>query len=574
VQEAGALSSREQAISNFLSILRLHTIKTQIIAFALLATLIPSLTTGWISYVHNRRFLDEKITQELQHLTSHAARELDLWLKERLYELRVFSTSYVVSENLERAFAAGDQRRHHTAKQRRLGDYLKSVREKFAEFEELAALDPGGQVVVSTAERGGRLSLPENWQVTAQTGQPILGKPLWDEAGKQWTLAIAVPVLAGRQELLGVLAARLNFRGVGKMLQGYARGDAGDLFLITEEGTVLSSSRFSPAELLEIRIPSRIAAKLFSHEGVPEHYRNDRGITVVGTLKGIHQVGWGVVAELDQDKAYAEVFRLRNLTIALIVGLLLVVGFAAYMLGLTIVRPLNRLITAASQVASGNLDVNVPVLGRGELGYTTEVFNHMVTRLRQAREELDAMNRTLRDRNRELHEISITDSLTGLYNRKHIMEVLTKEVARAERYQRPLALLMIDVDHFKRYNDTCGHLAGDEVLRNIATIFRRCTRESDCVGRYGGEEFLIILPETVGDEAGRIAERIRSHLAEEDFPAGPQKLKITISGGIASFPRNGRSPESLLKSADAALYEAKNRGRNRVVPAVDEAEAA
>jgi diguanylate cyclase (GGDEF)-like protein len=574
VQEAGALGSREQAISNFLSILRLHTIKAQIIAFALLATLIPSLTTGWISYVHNRRFLDEKITQELQHRTSHAARELDLWLKERLYELRVFSASYVVSENLQRAFAAGGQRRDHTAKQRRLGDYLKSVREKFAEFEEIAALDPRGQVVVSTAKRAGRLSLPEDWQVTAQTGNPILGKPLWDEAGKQWTLTIAVPVLAGREELLGVLAARLNFRRVGKMLQGYARGDAGDLFLITEEGTVLSSSRFSPAELLEIRIPSRIAAKLFSHEEVPEHYRNDRGITVVGTLKGIHQVGWGVVAELDQEKAYAEVFRLRNLTVALIVGLLLVVGFAAYILGLTIVRPLNRLITAASHVASGNLDVNVPVLGRGELGYTTEVFNHMVTRLGQAREELDAMNRTLRDRNRELHEISITDSLTGLYNRKHSMEVLTKEVARAERYQRPLALLMIDVDHFKRYNDTCGHLAGDEVLRKIATIFRRCTRESDCVGRYGGEEFLIILPETVGDDAAQIAERIRSHLAEEDFPFGPQKLKITISGGIASFPRNGRSPESLLKSADAALYEAKNGGRNRVVPAVDEAEAA
>jgi diguanylate cyclase (GGDEF)-like protein len=448
------------------------------------------------------------------------------------------------------------------------------VREKFAEFEELAALDPRGQVVVSTAKRAGRLSLPEDWQVTARTGNPILGKPLWDEAGKQWTLTIAVPVLAGREELLGVLAARVNFRRVGKMLQGYAGGDAGDLFLITEEGTVLSSSRFSPAELLGISIPSRIAAKLFSHEAVPEHYRNDRGITVVGTLKGIHQVGWGVVAELDRDKAYAEVFRLRNLTIALIVGLLLVVGFAAYILGLTIVRPLNRLITAASQVASGNLNVNVPVLSRGELGYTTEVFNHMVTRLGQAREELDAMNRTLRDRNRELHEISITDSLTGLYNRKHSMEVLTKEVARAERYQRPLALLMIDVDHFKRYNDTCGHLAGDEVLRKIATIFRRCTRESDCVGRYGGEEFLIILPETVGDDAGRIAERIRSHLAEEDFPFGPQMLKITISGGIASFPRNGRSPESLLKSADAALYEAKNRGRNRVVPAVDEAEAA
>jgi len=568
------LGSREQAISNFLSILRLHTIKTQIIAFALLATLIPSLNTGWISYVHNRRLLDEKINQELRNLTSHAAWELDLWLKERLYELRVFSTSYVVSENLERFSAPGGQRRVNTPKQRRLGDYLKSVRERFVDYEELVALEPGGQVVASSAERAGRLSLPEDWQVTARTGKPILGKPLWDEAGKQWTLAIAAPVLAGHEEFLGVLAVRLNFRQVGKMLQGYARGDAGDLFLITEEGTVLSSSRFSPSELFEIRLPSRIASQLFSHETVLEHYRNDRGVTVVGTLKGTSQIGWGVVAELDHDKAYAQIFRLRNLTIALIVGLLVVVGFAAYVLGLTIVRPLNRLITAASQVASGNLDVNVPVLGRSELGYMTEVFNDMVTRLRQGREGLGAMNRTLRERNRELHELSITDSLTGLYNRKHLMEVLTKEVARSERYQRPLAVLMIDVDHFKLCNDTWGHLAGDEVLRNIAAIFRGCLRESDCVGRYGGEEFLIILPETVADDAWRIADRIRSRLAEEDFPTDSKPVRITISGGIATFPGNGRSPESLLRSADAALYQAKTHGRNRVVSAASEAEAA
>jgi len=568
------LGSRETAISNFLSILRLHTIKTRIIAFALLATLIPSLTTGWISYVHNRGFLNEKISQELKHVTSHAARELDLWLKERLYELRVFSTSYVVSENLERASAPAGRRRDNTPKQRRLGDYLKSVREKFVDYEEIAALEPGGQVVASSAERAGRLSLPKDWQVTAQTGKPILGKPLWDQAAKQWTLVIAVPVVAGHDEFLGILAAKLNFRRVGKMLQGYARGDAGDLFLITEEGTVLSSSRFSPSDLFEIRIPSRVATKLFSHETAPEHYRNERGVAVVGTLQGIHQVGWGVMAELDQDKAYAQIFRLRDLTIALTVGLLLVVGVTAYVLGLTIVRPLNRLIAAASAVASGNLDVDVPVVGRGELRYMTEVFNDMVTRLRQGREELAAMNRTLRERNRELHELSITDSLTGLYNRKHLMDVLTKEVARAERYQRPLALLMIDIDHFKVYNDTYGHLAGDEVLGNIAAIFRGSIRGSDCLGRYGGEEFLIILPETTADDAARMAERVRSRLAEEDFPAGSQKVKITISGGVASFPSHGRNPESLLGSADAALYRAKEGGRNRVVPAATEAEAA
>ncbi|HVO83485.1 MAG TPA: HAMP domain-containing protein [Syntrophobacteria bacterium] len=111
-----------------------------------------------------------------------------------------------------------------------------------------------------------------------------------------------------------------------------------------------------------------MASQPVSHEAVSGHYRNDRGVTVVETLEGIHQGGWGVVAELDQDEVYAEVFRLRHVTTALIVALLLVARFAAYVLGLTIVRPLRRLIAAASQVASGNLDVDVPVLSPSRLG--------------------------------------------------------------------------------------------------------------------------------------------------------------------------------------------------------------
>jgi diguanylate cyclase (GGDEF)-like protein len=245
--------------------------------------------------------------------------------------------------------------------------------------------------------------------------------------------------------------------------------------------------------------------------------------------------------------------------------LLFLIGLAAYLLGLTIVRPLDRLIGGADKVAAGDLEVDLPVTTHGELGYMTEVFNNMVTRLREGREQLATINETLRKKNLELHEISITDSLTGLYNRKHLMETLDKETSRCQRYKRPLAILMIDIDHFKRYNDTFGHLAGDGALKRMAKIFRDSVRAVDYSARYGGEEFLIILPETSKHEAAKAAERIRRCVEEDSLAEGDKARATTVSIGVAIFPEHGDDIQTLIKNADAALYDAKKGGRNQVV---------
>jgi diguanylate cyclase (GGDEF)-like protein len=195
----------------------------------------------------------------------------------------------------------------------------------------------------------------------------------------------------------------------------------------------------------------------------------------------------------------------------------------------------------------------------------TEVFNHMVEQLRLSRKELAEANQTLRERNQELQELSVTDSLTGLFNRKHMWETLARELEGFKRHQRPLAVLMIDIDHFKRYNDTRGHLAGDEVLRRMGGIFHRSLRVSDYAARYGGEEFLAVLPDTDSAMAAQAAERLRGLVADETFTDGPGPGRITVSIGVASTSEHESEPESLVRNADTALYRAKKAGRNRVV---------
>ena len=177
---------------------------------------------------------------------------------------------------------------------------------------------------------------------------------------------------------------------------------------------------------------------------------------------------------------------------------------------------------------------------------------------------MDRINETLLLRNRELQELTVTDSLTGLFNRKHIWDVLARELNTYRRHLRPLSVLMIDIDHFKRYNDSYGHLAGDEVLRRVAMIFQGSLRGTDYAARHGGEEFLVVLPETDAPTAGLVAERIRKLAAAERFTGGAVGVTVTVSVGVAQVAL-GDGAESLVRNADTALYRAKDLGRNRVV---------
>jgi two-component system, cell cycle response regulator len=164
-----------------------------------------------------------------------------------------------------------------------------------------------------------------------------------------------------------------------------------------------------------------------------------------------------------------------------------------------------------------------------------------------------------------LRDLAIRDSLTDLYNHRHAMDLLANEVERVGRYAAGVSLLMLDLDEFKRVNDEHGHPAGDAVLREMARLLRETLRTVDSVGRYGGEEFVIILPHTSPEEARATGERIRKKVNGHVFWVGAKPLSVTVSVGVASYPSDRvDSPETLVREADRALYRAKQAGRNRV----------
>ena len=203
--------------------------------------------------------------------------------------------------------------------------------------------------------------------------------------------------------------------------------------------------------------------------------------------------------------------------------------------------------------------------------YELVLQNHeLIEKLRNQEKELqtkiEIATKSLMQVNEKFKEQARTDALTELYNHRYFQERMEEEVFKALRYQQPLSLMMVDIDMFKRYNDTLGHQKGDELIREVGQLIRKNMRTFDLVARYGGDEFAVILPQTNGTSAVVAAEKLRDvmskaelDLSSEDFPKG-----LTVSIGVANLPAHAVNKDELNARADQALYRAKREGRNRV----------
>jgi diguanylate cyclase (GGDEF)-like protein len=219
----------------------------------------------------------------------------------------------------------------------------------------------------------------------------------------------------------------------------------------------------------------------------------------------------------------------------------------------------------------GRSSLGVPLILRGEVigvlsvqckqpdAYSSRQIRLVETIAQQATIAMD--NAKLFER---MQELAITDGLTNLYNRRYFYMVLENEIERTLRYQTPLSLIMMDIDHFKTVNDRFGHLAGDEVLQSIAALCKSLLRQSDVMFRYGGEEFIVLLPETNAEMAHKVAERIRVTIADAEFETKKGTVKISISFGVSQFSEDLSNANLFIESADQALYHAKQTGRNCV----------
>ncbi len=549
----------QETVARRLREFHLDSIRNQMLVFAVVATLVPTLVVTVVSSRRSRRSIGDQIAQELRATSTQAAWEIDQWLSDRLRDLRVAATAYAVPENLARIQGSGGGEALS-----RLREYLNSVRDRCPDCDALLVVDGRGRFVTSSGGRMSGVQFTQDRLNALRTSDALVGDAYWDTGLGKAAIGLAVPIRQADGKYFGTLMAKINLRGVADGLQrlaprdpngegGGGGGGGADIYAMTEQGRLILRSRVSSAELMRTRLPTDVVQALTDREGSSVEYRRSDGRDVIGTLRRLPALRWAAVVEMPRAEAFRQAG--GGGTGVLLIALLLAAALAAYV-GSLIVRPLQRLSGVATKVAAGDTSVELPTGAGGEVGQLTQVFKNLVTRVRE------------REGQGELERLSVTDALTGLYNRRHLMGTLANEVQRSRRLRRTFSVLLADVDHFKQYNDTHGHLGGDAALVKIAEILRQTTRGVDSVARYGGEEFVVMLIEAPIATAAAVGERLRARVAAEDFGAG----RLTVSVGAAEYPTHGETPEELIASADAAMYQAKNEGRDRVIVAGRRAE--
>lgn len=314
---------------------------------------------------------------------------------------------------------------------------------------------------------------------------------------------------------------------------------------------------------------------------------NPRNIQLLGYL--LKEKGYQIAAAINAEQAYAMIESLKPDLILLDVVIPETDGFK-------ICRKI-RSFTATEHTpivfltAKGNTSDVISGLELGAIDYITRPFNnqellarikihirqkqkydHMMIHMVELQERIQQEEQLLKKRQDEIqvltiknHDLSqkvITDELTGLYNRRYIFNRLISEIAKSQRHQADLSIIMLDIDHFKKINDRYGHPSGDIVLQDLSKIFGNAIREIDLAGRYGGEEFIIILPETDIPGAHRVAKRIQKQVAA--YRNESENLSVTISQGISSLSSQCHDYTRMIALADQALYSAKKNGRNRI----------
>ncbi len=243
----------------------------------------------------------------------------------------------------------------------------------------------------------------------------------------------------------------------------------------------------------------------------------------------------------------------QGLSVAMVLVVTFIAALLVFVLNQNIILPINRLMDGVRKFANGNFAAQVPVTSQDEIGELSGAFNIMAKNIRNDRQKLTAL--------------TITDEKTGLFNYRYFKQTMHEEMKRAERYGRHLSLVMLDIDFFKHYNDTNGHSMGDLLLKELAGLLKESVRETDLVARFGGEEFVLLLPETPVRVAYKLADNLRLSIKNHIFPLEEKQphKDLTVSMGVAAYPaRNIVTPDALLERADQALYKAKKSGRNRV----------
>ncbi|HSN40440.1 MAG TPA: diguanylate cyclase [Burkholderiales bacterium] len=398
-----------------------------------------------------------------------------------------------------------------------------------------------------------------------KTGKFSVGDYQIGRITKKAGINFGYPITDRAGNITGVSFLALDLHSFSGVLSAVPIPQYAQLSVLDRNGVVLAGypedqravgGKFQTARVLETVLANDRGITEESAGGEDRLYAYESVAEKLDGLPALH-----VLVSIPKAIIYADANKTlaRSLMEIVLVTLLLLAG-AWYGAELLILRRVRTILGVAGRVRQGDMGARTGMRNtRDEISQVGFAFDRMI---RAVQTQSAKLNQVMQ----ELHEQAITDTLTGLFNRRYLREVMERELAGARRRGGSIAMMMIDIDHFKKINDTFGHGAGDLVLRKVGALLKECIRASDIACRFGGEEFALVLPEASLDGASQRAEEIRSAISALDLQYGETALgKITASLGVAFFPGHADSPETLIRAADEALYEAKGAGRDRVV---------
>ncbi len=562
-----SLSFFPKLMNNKQNTLVFRSIRNRILCFSILVTLIPSLGMGWFWYDQTHKATTEKVEKNLVNSADIAKREINLWFKERDYDLHVFAESFVVRDNLSQYHTASrsqvpEEEIKTSSNLQIISTYLTLIRNQFTDYRRLLVLDCEGQIIAAsdTSDRHRPVTLPDNWKSQMAKSRFFTGDVYFIKGESSPLIVIGVPLMLGQDSTqLGFFIMEVRLQGLLPLLKAsLSITDKGmnseTIILLKKDGRYILSTA-SPENYQGTTIASVRVLDLFKNPQHLHDFVDDRNVRVVGLAISFDDLPWGLLIAENHDDVFAGLIQARNQIILITFFLTIIIGGTATIIASQIIIPLKSLTNGVLRVAGGDLDVTVNIHRDDELGIVTRMFNQMVCRLKENQASLE--------------QLATTDSLTELANRKQIMADLAINFENYRRYSSEFSILMIDIDYFKTVNDNHGHLIGDAVLVQLARILKETLRIVDSAGRYGGEEFLVILGKTGIHEGLETAERIRQAVDQHVFTCEDVSLHITISIGLTGVVAEDKNGVSMIGRADKALYEAKAAGRNRVFPASD-----
>ncbi len=537
-----------------------RSIRNRILIFSILVTLVPSFGMGWFWLDMTRKATTDKIEQELVDSAGIAEREINLWFKERNYDLRVFANSFVVLDNLgryktESGKAKTKQEGQASVHLGKISTYLTLIRNEFTDYRRLLILDNEGKIIAAseTPDKERSVVMPGNWQDQIARSRFFAGDVYTINEDPSPLILVGIPLLLEQNATrLGFFVMEVRLQGLRQLLMASLpeagnQGGTNIIILLKKDGRYIISSA-SPVNHKEKATASAQMLQLFAKQHKLHEFVDDRSEKAVGLATSFTELPWNLVIAKSYNDVFAGVIQARNQIGLITIFLTMLIGATATIVASQIIIPLKALTDGVLRVAGGDLTVSVNIRRNDELGIVTRMFNEMVSRLKGDQAKLE--------------QLATTDSLTGLANRKQIMADLAINFEHYRRYSTNFSILMIDIDNFKMVNDQYGHLVGDAVLVQLAMIFRETLRALDSAGRYGGEEFLIVLGKTDIAKALQTAERIRQAVEAHVFTCEDATLRVTVSVGVAGSTEGDSKGISLIGRADKALYTAKAAGRN------------